>query len=37
MMLIDSTDEKQASDQAQAWSRHWDKFDPRCVTKVIKL
>jgi hypothetical protein len=36
-MLIDATDKEHAAEKAQAWSRHWDRLDPRRVVNVTKL
>ena len=36
-MLIDATDKEQAAKLGQAWSRHWDRLDPRQATTVSKL
>ena len=36
-MLIDATDKEHAAEQGQAWSRHWDRLDPRRATTVTKL
>jgi hypothetical protein len=36
-MLIDATDQEHAAQKGQAWSRHWDRLDPRRVTTVTKL
>ena len=36
-MLIDATNKEHASELGQAWSRHWDRLDPRRVVNVTKL
>ena len=36
-MLIDAIDTEQAAKLGQAWSRHWDRLDPRRVTTVTGL
>jgi hypothetical protein len=36
-MLIDATDKEKAAELGQAWSRHWDRLDPRRATTATKL
>lgn len=36
-MLIDARDAEHAAEPGQAWSRHWDRLDPRRVVQVTKL
>jgi len=36
-MLIDATNKEHAAALGQAWSRHWDRLDPRRVVNVTKL
>jgi len=36
-MLIDATDQEQAAKLGQAWSRHWDRLDPRRATTATKV
>jgi hypothetical protein len=36
-MLIDAIDKEHAAAAGQAWSRHWDRLDPRRVTVATKL
>ena len=36
-MLIDATDKEHAAKLGQAWSRHWDRLDPRQVVNTTKL
>jgi hypothetical protein len=36
-MLIDATDKEHVAEQGQAWSRYWDRLDPRRPTNATKL
>jgi hypothetical protein len=36
-MLIDAIDTEQAAKLGQAWSRHWDRLDPRRATTATKV
>jgi hypothetical protein len=36
-MLIDARHNEHAAELGQAWSRHWDRLDPRRVTTITKL
>jgi hypothetical protein len=36
-MLIDANTKEHAAELGQAWSRHWDRLDPRRVVNVTKL
>jgi hypothetical protein len=36
-MLIDTRDKEHAAELGQAWSRHWNRLDPRRVVNVTML